>query len=48
MKKQKNKILVEKVSIIIAQMDANSTCTCISYQPKLPDSVKKLNKKSTR
>lgn len=36
--------VVESVAIRIAKSDANAACPCISYQPKLPESVQKLRK----
>ena len=36
--------LLEKIAIKIATADANATCACISYQPRLPKSVKKLRR----
>ena len=36
--------VVEKIAIKIAKVDANTACPCISYQPKLPEAVKKLRK----
>lgn len=36
--------VIEKIAFKIAAEDANSACPCISYQPKLPKSVKKLRK----
>lgn len=46
MKKNKSiyKKLLEKIAIKIATADANATCACISYQPQLPKSVKKLRR----
>lgn len=44
--KKENKIkkLIEKVAIMVAISDANAACPCIHYQPKLPETVKKLRK----
>ena len=36
------KNVVEKLAFRIAIADANTTCSCISYQPIVPQSVKKL------
>lgn len=36
--------VAEKIAIKIAKVDANTACPCISYQPKLPEAVKKLRK----
>ncbi len=36
--------VIETIAFKIATEDANSACPCISYQPKLPKSVKKLRK----
>ncbi|MBQ2882233.1 MAG: cyclic lactone autoinducer peptide [Alphaproteobacteria bacterium] len=45
MKKTKmTKNLVKKVAMYVAKADANAACPCITYQPKMPDSVKKLRK----
>lgn len=46
MKKEKKALqnAVEKIAIKVAKMDANTACPCISYQPKLPQAVKKLRK----
>ena len=38
------KKLIEKVAIKMAAKDANTACPYILYQPKLPESVKKLRK----
>lgn len=44
MKKGKKTLqnVIEKIAIKIAKTDANTACPCISYQPKLPDAVKRL------
>ena len=46
MKKNKKKLrnLINKIAIKIATMEANTACPCITYQPKVPESVKKLRK----
>lgn len=45
MKKTKMvKDLAKKVAMYVAKADANAACPCITYQPKMPDSVKKLRK----
>ncbi|MCM1125161.1 MAG: cyclic lactone autoinducer peptide [Lachnospiraceae bacterium] len=46
MKKEKRILhdVVERMAIRVAKMDANTACPCISYQPKLPEAVKKLRK----
>lgn len=46
MKKEKKTFrnVMEKIAIKIAKVDANTACSCISYQPKLPEAVKKLRK----
>lgn len=45
MKKEKmTKRLMEAIAIKVAMADANAACPCITYQPKLPKSVKKLRK----
>lgn len=36
--------LVEKIAIKVAIADANATCPCINYQPKMPKMVKKLRR----
>ncbi len=38
------KKLIENVAIKVAIADANATCPCINYQPKMPKAVKKLRK----
>lgn len=47
-KKMKNKKitqkLLEKIAIKVAMADANATCPCIDYQPKMPKLIKKLRK----
>jgi len=35
---------LETVAIRIALEDANTTCACITYQPKLPEAVQKIRK----
>lgn len=35
---------IRNVAKKIAQRDANTCCPFLSYQPKLPDSVKKMKK----
>lgn len=42
--KKITKKLLEKIAIKVAMADANATCPCINYQPKMPKSVKKLRK----
>ena len=46
MKKENKTIknLVEKLAVKIAVAEANTVCSYITYQPKLPQSVKKLRK----
>lgn len=41
-KTKKTKDLVKKIAIHVAKADANVACPWISYQPKMPNSVKKL------
>ena len=36
------KKLLEEIAIKVAIADANATCPCINYQPKIPKAVKKL------
>jgi len=36
--------LVAKIAYKAAEMEVNMTCPYISFQPELPDSVKKLSK----
>lgn len=43
-KKDKLKKLLEKAAIKVATTDANQACPYYIYQPKLPESVKKLRK----
>lgn len=43
-KKTKAQRLLEMMAIKVATVDANTACPCITYQPKLPISVKKLRK----
>lgn len=44
-KNKKNRLtLIEKIAVKIAISDANSACPCITFQPKLPNAVKKLRK----
>jgi hypothetical protein len=43
-KVKRPKDLVKKIAMYIAKADANAACPCISYQPLMPDSVKKLRK----
>jgi cyclic lactone autoinducer peptide len=47
-KKMKNKKIIKKlleeIAIKVAIADANATCPCINYQPKIPKAVKKLRK----
>ena len=38
------KKLLEEIAIKVAIADANATCSCINYQPKIPKAVKKLRK----
>lgn len=35
---------VENIAIKVATADANTACPYITYQPKLPEAVKKLRK----
>lgn len=46
MKKENKTIknLVEKLAVKIAAAEANAACPFITYQPKLPQSVKSLRK----
>ncbi len=45
MKKDKKALsIVKKIAIRVARADANAACPCISYQPKMPDAVKKMRK----
>lgn len=37
--------IIEKIAIKVATIDANTACPCITYQPKMPESVKKLKNK---
>lgn len=41
---KKIKKIVEKVAVKMATAEANSACSCISYQPKMPKAVKRLRK----
>lgn len=34
--------MLEVLAIKIATEDANTTCACITYQPKLPKAIKKV------
>lgn len=43
-RRKKMKNLINKIAIWVATTDANTACPCITYQPKLPESVKKLRK----
>lgn len=43
-KQKKSKNVLEKIAIKIAKMDANTACSCITYQPKLPKEVERLRK----
>ena len=43
MRKELKKI-VEKIAIKAASSNVNETCSWITYQPKVPESVKKLKK----
>lgn len=38
--------IVLPLAFKIAELDANTTCTFLTHQPKLPESVKRLKKKS--
>lgn len=38
------KKLKETVALHIAKADANSSCVCITYQPKQPAGMKKMRK----
>ena len=42
--KQVAKKVTELVAIKIATRDANVTCPYLTYQPKLPEAVKRLKK----
>lgn len=43
-KAKKTKGFVKKIAMYIAKSDANTACPYISYQPPMPDSIKKLRK----
>ena len=36
--------IIEKAAIKVAMLDANSTCSWLSYQPVILESVRKLKK----
>ncbi|QAT51320.1 cyclic lactone autoinducer peptide [Caproiciproducens sp. NJN-50] len=36
--------LVSKVAFLEAYQSANTSCICLSYQPKLPSAAKRLRK----
>lgn len=36
--------VIGNLAKIVAKRDANTSCPFLGYQPKLPDSVKKLRK----
>ena len=38
------KKFIEKIAIKAASSNVNETCAWITYQPKVPESVKKLKK----
>lgn len=46
MKKLQTKLtqILASLSLVMASKTANSACVWFTYQPKLPDSVKKLRK----
>ena len=44
MTKKKMQEIIKNVAIRVAKADANATCPCITYQPKMPDAVKKMRK----
>lgn len=44
MKNGKMQRIIKMIAIKVAKMDANTACPCITYQPKMPDAVKKLRK----
>lgn len=41
---KRSKEAVGKLAKAIAMRDANTACMLLCYQPKMPDSVKKLKK----
>ena len=43
MRKELKKV-IEKIAIKAASSNVNETCSWITYQPKVPESVKKLKK----
>ena len=43
-KVNKFKKVIEKIAIKAASSNVNETCSWITYQPKVPESVKKLKK----
>lgn len=36
---------IEKMAIKVATADANSACPCVTYQPPVPEAIKKLQRK---
>jgi cyclic lactone autoinducer peptide len=38
------KKISEAVAVKIAVRDADFTCPCLTYQPKLPEAIKKIRK----
>ena len=36
--------IIDKIAFAVAAWDANTTCSCITYQEELPEAVKKLGK----
>ena len=44
MKNRKVQEMIKKAAIKVAKADANAACPCISYEPKMPDAVKKMRK----
>jgi cyclic lactone autoinducer peptide len=44
MKKTKTSKVVAKAALFMAKAQANSTCSFVVHQPKLPKAVKKLRK----
>lgn len=43
-KNGKMKKMLEKLALCIAAADANSSCACITYQPKQSEVIKKLRR----
>lgn len=44
--KEKNYLrkMMEQIAFQVAKRDVNRTCPCVTYQPKLPEAVKKLKR----